>query len=97
MILFEDDDVVAFRDIDPKAPFHVLIVPKAHIASAGQLTQDEGPLLGKVFSLAASLVAADGYTNGYRVVTNVGEDGGQSIGHLHFHVLAGRPLAWPPG
>lgn len=96
-MLHEDEDLVAFRDVDPQAPLHILIVPKAHIESAGQLTEADGPLLGKIFALAAKLCAAEGITNGYRVVTNIGADGGQSVPHLHFHVLAGRQLGWPPG
>lgn len=95
--LYQDDELMAFYDIDPQAPFHVLIVPKAHIQSALTLTEDEGCMLGRVFALAARLCAQAGYANGYRVVTNVGADGGQSVGHLHFHVLAGRQMAWPPG
>lgn len=95
--LYEDDELIAFRDIDPQAPFHILIVPKAHIHSAVQLTEDEGCMLGRAFALAAHLCAAAGHRDGYRVVTNVGEKGGQSVPHLHFHVLAGRQLGWPPG
>ena len=96
-ILYEDDLITAFKDVDPKAPFHALIIPKHHVESAAQLTEDEGTLLGRVFATAARLVKQAGYTNGYRVVTNVGPDGGQSVQHLHFHVLAGRQLGWPPG
>ncbi len=95
--LYEDEHVVAFNDIDPKAPFHVLVVPKNHIESAAVLTEDEGGVLASVFKAAAELSRKNGYTNGYRVVTNVGKDGGQSVPHLHFHVLAGRALSWPPG
>ncbi len=97
IILFEDEDLLAFRDIDPKAPFHALIVPKKHIESAAALGEEDGALLGKIFALAAKLCAEEGVTNGYRVVTNVGADGGQSVPHLHFHVLGGRQMAWPPG
>lgn len=97
LFLYEDAELMAFKDIDPKAPFHILIVPKAHIESATQLTEDEGPLLGRVFALAARLCGEAGCKNGYRVVTNVGAEGGQSVPHLHFHVLAGRQLGWPPG
>lgn len=95
--LYEDEDVVAFQDIDPKAPVHFLVVPKAHIQSAEQLTEENAALLAKVFTVAARVCREQGIANGYRVVTNVGEDGGQSVPHLHFHVLAGRILAWPPG
>ena len=95
--LYEDDEMIAFRDIAPQAPFHILLVPKAHITSAEVLTEDEGPLLGRMFSVAAQLCAKAGHSNGYRIVTNVGAEAGQSVLHLHFHVLAGRPMAWPPG
>lgn len=97
IFLYEDNELMAFNDINPKAPFHALIVPKAHIESAALLTEDEGTMLGHVFSLAARLVREAGYGEGYRVVTNISKDGGQSVPHLHFHVLAGRQMAWPPG
>lgn len=96
-ILYEDDELIAFRDIDPQAEFHILLVPKAHIESAASLTPSHGALAGRVFQLAAQLVQQAGYTNGYRVVTNIGADGGQTVQHLHFHVLAGRQFMWPPG
>lgn len=95
--LYEDDDMVAFRDIDPKAPVHILLVPKAHIEDAAALTEVEGALLGKMFAVAAKLAKQEGLENGWRVVTNVGKDGGQSVPHLHFHLLGGRQLGWPPG
>lgn len=97
MVLYEDEDLMAFRDIAPQAPFHVLILPKAHIESAAELSEREGALLGKIFRIAAQLCRDEGITKGYRVVTNVGAEGGQSVPHLHFHVLAGRQMAWPPG
>lgn len=98
IFLYEDDELMAFRDIDPQAPFHILVVPKAHVQSARALTEDEGCMLGRAFALAGRLAAEAGYADGgYRVVTNVGEDGGQSVPHLHFHVLAGRKMEWPPG
>lgn len=96
--LYEDEDLLAFYDIDHQAPVHFLVIPKRHIPSAAALTQADEALLGKVFSTIARLCADLGVTEGgYRVVTNVGKDGGQSVPHLHFHVLAGRSLAWPPG
>lgn len=95
--LFEDEDILAFYDIDPQAPFHFLVIPKKHYASAAALTEDDAPLLGHIFAVIAKLCAENGCEKGYRVVTNVGEDGGQSVPHLHFHVLAKRSLAWPPG
>lgn len=97
IFLYEDEDIVAFKDIDPKAPFHVLIVPKKHIDSAAQLGAEHGALLARVFETAARLVDEAGFAKGYRVITNIGPEGGQSVGHLHFHVLAGRQLGWPPG
>lgn len=95
--LYEDDDILAFRDIDPQAPVHFLVVPKKHIDSAAVLTEADAPLLGHIYAVIARLCREQGCDNGYRVVTNVGEDGGQSVKHLHFHVLAKRSLAWPPG
>ena len=96
--LFEDDQLLAFYDIDPQAPIHFLVIPKKHIDSAAVLTEDDAALLGHIYAVIAQLAARLGIAeNGYRVVTNVGADGGQSVKHLHFHVLAGRSLAWPPG
>ncbi len=95
--LFEDERLLAFYDIDPQAPVHFLVIPKAHINSAAELTEDDAALLGHVYAVIARLCKELGCDNGYRVVTNVGEDGGQSVKHLHFHVLAKRSLAWPPG
>ena len=96
--LFEDDLLLAFYDIDPQAPVHFLVIPKKHIDSAAVLTEDDAALLGHIYAVIAQLAARLGIAeNGYLVVTNVGADGGQSVKHLHFHVLAGRSLAWPPG
>ena len=96
--LFEDDQLLEFYDIDPQAPVHFLVIPKKHIDSAAVLTEDDAALLGHIYAVIAQLAAQLGIAeNGYRVVTNVGADGGQSVKHLHFHVLAGRSLAWPPG
>jgi histidine triad (HIT) family protein len=94
-IVHEDDDVVVFRDTRPVAPFHVLVIPKRHVAS---LAEADTGLAGTVAVAAAKAAAAAGHAErGYRVVTNVGPDAGQSVPHLHFHVLAGRGLSWPPG
>ncbi len=95
--LYEDDRVLAFYDIDPKAPVHFLVIPKQHIASAAELTAENADIVAHVFTVVAQLAKQLGLTNGFRVVNNCGEDGGQTVGHLHFHVLAGRALAWPPG
>ena len=97
IFLYEDDHIVAFHDIDLQAPFHILIMPKAHKESAADLAAQDGAMLAQVFAVAAKLTQEAGYTNGYRVVTNIGRDGAQSVQHLHFHVLAGRQLGWPPG
>ena len=94
-IVHEDGDVVVFKDLRPVAPFHVLVIPTRHVASLGEA--DAG-LAGKVAVAAAKAASDAGYSErGYRVVTNVGPDAGQSVAHLHFHVLGGRSLAWPPG
>ncbi|MEX1296581.1 MAG: histidine triad nucleotide-binding protein [Candidatus Limnocylindrales bacterium] len=94
----EDELVLAFNDINPVAPVHQLIVPKRHIASAADLAETDAQLLGRLFTVAASLAATAGLPDtGYRVVTNVGADGGQSVAHLHFHLLGGRAMTWPPG
>jgi histidine triad (HIT) family protein len=95
--LRDDDLVFAIRDIDPKAPSHVLVIPVAHVASAAELTEDDGPLLGRLFATAASIARDEGLDGGFRLVTNIGPDGGQSVAHLHVHLLGGRSMAWPPG
>ncbi len=96
--LFEDECLLAFYDIDPQAPVHFLVIPKRHIDSAAALKETDAELVGHIYTVIADLCRQLGVADsGYRVVTNVGEDGGQSVGHLHFHVLAGRSLAWPPG
>ena len=97
-IVYQDDQLIAIRDIAPRAPTHLLILPRDHIASAADLTADDGPLLGNAFATAASLAIAEGIADrGYRVVTNVGEWGGQTVDHLHFHLMGGRSFTWPPG
>ena len=94
----EDDVAIAFRDIAPRAPTHVLVVPRAHIASAADLTDDDAALSGHLLAMAAGIARSEGIADGgYRVVTNVGTWGGQSVDHLHFHVMGGRPFTWPPG
>ena len=93
----EDDLVFAIRDINPQAPTHVLVMPVAHIASAAALTDADAPLLGRLFSVAARIAAADGLGGGWRLVSNVGPDAGQTVPHLHLHLLGGRSMHWPPG
>lgn len=95
--IFEDDAVIAFRDINPRAPTHVLVVPRRHVADAHALTDADGELLARLFSAIRSIADQAGLGTGYRVVTNVGPDAGQSVFHLHFHLLGGRTLSWPPG
>ncbi|HEY7465013.1 MAG TPA: histidine triad nucleotide-binding protein [Candidatus Limnocylindria bacterium] len=95
-IVRSDDQVVVFRDINPKAPTHLLAIPRRHIASAAELTDQDGPLLAALFGTLRDLAAEAG-VGGYRIVTNVGPDAGQSVFHVHFHLLAGRSMAWPPG
>ena len=97
-IVYQDEDVVAFRDIHPQAPVHILIIPRRHIPSIADVTPEDGPLLVIVFSVAAKLAHKLGVDEGgYRIVSNVGPDAGQSVFHLHFHLLGGRKFAWPPG
>lgn len=95
--LYEDGELLAFYDIDPKAPVHFLVIPKAHIASLADVTEESGALCGRALALIARLAAEHGLDRGFRVVVNTGSEAGQSVPHLHFHVLAGRDMAWPPG
>jgi histidine triad (HIT) family protein len=97
-IVHRDDHLVAFKDIDPKAPLHVLIVPTRHIASLNDLTADDDALVGSMFRRAAAIAADHGHAErGYRTVFNTNRDAGQTVFHLHLHLLAGRGLSWPPG
>ena len=90
--VYEDDAVYAFRDINPQAPVHVLVVPKTHIASADEITAENAESVAKIFTAIPRIAAEEGLGNGYRVITNCGEDGCQSVRHLHFHVLGGKKL-----
>ena len=96
-IVFESANVIAFRDVNPAAPSHVLIIPKEHVGSAHDLTRAHGDVLGEMFESIVAVAESEGVHEGYRVVTNVGPDAGQSVFHLHFHVIGGRQLSWPPG
>lgn len=97
-IVHRDDEIVVFRDIDPKAPVHLLVIPTAHHDSAGDLAASDPALAGRLLARAAAAAEAAGVSDsGYRIVTNTGADGGQSVQHVHFHVLGGRGLTWPPG
>lgn len=94
--VYEDDVVIVFRDVNPRAPTHLLAIPRRHLASADDLTDTDGDLLAALFA-ALRGAASDAGLGGYRIVTNVGPESGQSVFHLHFHLLGGRPMAWPPG
>jgi histidine triad (HIT) family protein len=96
-IVYEDDRCLAFHDVAPQAPTHVLVIPKQEIASLADLAEADEALVGHLYGVIRKVAAELGLTNGYRVVVNCGRDGGQSVDHLHFHVLGGRPLKWPPG
>lgn len=96
-IVYEDELCLAFHDISPQAPTHVLIIPKQEIESVAQLTVADQALAGHLLLVAGRVAAQLGLAHGYRVVANCGPDGGQSVDHLHLHLLGGRPLAWPPG
>lgn len=95
--VYEDELVYAFKDVSPQAPVHFLIVPKKHISSIDELEESDKELVGHIMLLAKKLTGELGLTNGYRVVINCKEDGGQTVEHLHFHILGGRSLNWPPG
>ena len=97
-IVRESDRLVAFRDTNPQAPTHILIIPKEHVRSIAEIEEGHGDMLADVAQAAAQLAQAEGIAeSGWRLVTNVGPDAGQSVFHLHFHLLGGRPMAWPPG
>ena len=97
-IVHNDELVVAFRDINPKAPTHILLISREHVASAAELTEDHAALLARLFVVAGALARSEGIAeSGYRIVTNVGGDAGQSVHHLHLHLLGGRSMSWPPG
>jgi histidine triad (HIT) family protein len=95
--VLEDDDVIAFRDIAPRAPTHVLVIPRRHIPDAHALAAKDGPLLGALFAAVRRIADDAGLDRGYRVVTNVGPESGQTVFHLHLHLLGGRSMGWPPG
>lgn len=95
--IYEDEWVYAFADIDPQAPFHAIVIPKEHIASAADITAENSGLIAKVYEAIAKIAENENLSGGFRVVNNCGHDGGQTVGHIHFHLLARRNLAWPPG
>jgi histidine triad (HIT) family protein len=94
----DDETVVAFRDINPQAPTHILVIPREHVGSAAELTPAQDSLWARLLHVAQQLALTEGIdANGFRIVTNVGRDGGQTVHHLHLHLLGGRPMTWPPG
>lgn len=96
--VYEDELVYGFLDIEPQAPVHIILIPKEHIPSANALCSENCGVVGHIFAVAAKLAEEQGFSEkGYRIVNNCGEDGGQTVQHLHFHLLAGRNLGWPPG
>jgi histidine triad (HIT) family protein len=97
-IVFQDDTVLAFKDITPQAPMHVLLIPRRHIGSLNELTEADDDLVGRLVRTAASIANEQGYgAGGFRTVFNCNADAGQTVFHIHLHLLAGRRLAWPPG
>ncbi len=95
--VYEDDKVLAFYDLEPQAPVHFLVIPKEHISSAAEITDENCDIIAHIFSVISKVTKELGLENGYRIINNCGQDGGQTVPHLHFHVLGKRLLAWPPG
>ena len=95
--VYQDEQCLAFQDIDPKAPVHLLVIPRKHIASLAEAEKSDEGLLGHLLWAAAEVARLQGLANGYRVVISTGKDGGQTVDHLHVHVLGGRAMHWPPG
>ena len=96
--MYEDDRALAFRDINPKAPVHILVIPKKEIANVAEAASADEPLLGHLLTVAATVARQEGIDDtGYRLVINKGPDAGESVPHLHVHLFGGRSLAWPPG
>ena len=97
-IIYDDGTVVVFKDNSPQAPVHLLAIPKEHISSANEINADNSHIIGKIYEVIAKIAKEQGFADtGYRIVNNCGEDGGQTVNHIHYHVLAGRYLQWPPG
>ena len=96
-IVYQDDHCLAFRDVNPQAPIHILLIPKKEIPSLDSLEEEDRELLGHLWLVVPRIAREAGIEKGYRVVVNCGADGGQTVPHLHFHLLGGRPMTWPPG
>jgi Diadenosine tetraphosphate (Ap4A) hydrolase and other HIT family hydrolases len=96
--LHDDDLVIAIRDVAPRAPTHILLMPRRHIGSAADLVESDGPMLGRLFAVSAELARSEGIADdGYRLISNVGRWAGQTVDHLHVHLMGGRSFTWPPG
>lgn len=95
--VYQDEAITAFKDINPQAPVHILLIPKKHISSMNEATAEDEALLGQLMRTAAQIARNEGLGSGYRLVANTGPDGGQSVFHIHLHLLGGRRMAWPPG
>lgn len=96
-IIYEDEHCMAFRDVNPQAPVHFLVIPRKEITKLQEMTNEDEALIGHIHQVITKLTHQEGIADGYRVVTNSGAVAGQSVFHLHFHVLGGRPMSWPPG
>jgi histidine triad (HIT) family protein len=95
--VFSNDDAIVIRDLNPQAPTHLLVIPKMHYANATELARSDTNLFGRLMAVCAHVAHEEGLVNGYRLVLNTGPDGGQTVDHLHIHVLGGRHMRWPPG
>ncbi|MBR5112769.1 MAG: histidine triad nucleotide-binding protein [Clostridia bacterium] len=95
--VYEDDTVLAFNDINPEAPVHILLIPKQHITSMADITEENSAVVAHIFEVAAKIAAEKGFADGFRVVSNCGDSAGQTVKHLHFHLMAGRDFGWPAG
>lgn len=95
--VYEDDTVLAFNDIEPQAPVHILIIPKIHIKSAGEINEENSGIVAHIFEVASKIAKEKGFPDSFRIVSNCGDSAGQSVKHLHFHLLSGRDFTWPPG
>lgn len=95
--VYEDEKIVAFKDINPQGPIHLLLIPREHIESADDINKENSHLIGHIFEVAKKLAKENNLDSGYRIVNNCKEDGGQSVDHIHFHLIGGRQMLWPPG
>lgn len=95
--VYEDDTVVAFNDLEPQAPSHILVIPKAHISSAAEVTPENSAVIAHIFEVIAKIAKDNGFKDGFRVVNNCGDSAGQTVKHIHFHLMAGRDFTWPAG